>query len=96
MIKETASLKFTKTERNRRSTYYIETNTKESTKITNKETCPTKNTQDKSSEEEQNEKEVNNLPEIEFKVMAIRMINSLKKNIETIKKGSVRIKEHNV
>ena len=42
--------------------------------------------QESSPEEELNEMETRNLSDIKFKVMIIRMLNSMKKDIETIKK----------
>ena len=44
------------------------------------------------SPEELNEMEVSNLSDIEFRVMIIRIFNSKKKNIETIKKISQKQK----
>ena len=46
-------------------------------------------------EEELNEMEASNLSETEFRVMIIRIFNSVKKDTETTKKGPVRNKEFN-
>ena len=43
--------------------------------------------QENSPEEELNEMEASNLSDIEFKVMIKKMLNSMKKDIETIKKS---------
>ena len=48
--------------------------------------------QEYSPEEELNETEAINLSNIEFRVMIIRVLNSTKKNIETIKKDQSEIK----
>ena len=40
--------------------------------------------------------EANNLSDREFRVMIIRILNSMKKDIEAIKKGSARNKECNI
>lgn len=42
--------------------------------------------QGSSPEEELNEVEISNLSDIEFRIMIIRMLNSMRKDIETIKK----------
>ena len=42
--------------------------------------------------EELNEMEDSNLPDVEFRVMIIRMLNSMKKDIEPIKKDKSKIK----
>ena len=42
--------------------------------------------------EELNEREASNLSDIEFRVMIIRILNSMKKGIETIKKDQSEIK----
>ena len=52
--------------------------------------------QKNSLEGELNEMEASNLSEREFRVMIIRIPNSMKKYIETIKKRSVRNKECNI
>ena len=44
--------------------------------------------QEKYPEKEQNEIEASNLSDIEFKVMVIRMHNSMKKDMETMKRVS--------
>ena len=49
--------------------------------------------QEKSAGKEQKEMEASNLTDTEFKVMIIRMLNSMKKDIETIKKGQSEIKK---
>ena len=51
--------------------------------------------QESSPKEELNEMETRNLSDIKFKVMIIRMLNSMKKDIETIKKMT-RNKECNI
>ena len=45
---------------------------------------------------ELDEMEVSNLLVREFRVMIIRIFISMKKDIETIKKGSLRNKEYNI
>ena len=45
--------------------------------------------QDNSSKEELNRMEASNLSDKEFRVMIIGIINSMKKDIQTIKKGPV-------
>ena len=45
---------------------------------------------------ELDEMEVTNLLVREFRVMIIRIFISMKKDIETIKKGSLRNKEYNI
>ena len=47
-------------------------------------------------EEELDEMEAINLSDREFRVMIIRILNSMKKDIETIKKGLVGDKECNI
>ena len=44
--------------------------------------------QENSPEEEANEMEASNLSDIEFRLMIIRILNSMKKGIETIKRTS--------
>ena len=46
------------------------------------------NEQDNSPGEEANEMEASNLSDIEFRLMIIRILNSMKKGIETIKRTS--------
>ena len=48
--------------------------------------------EEKSPEKELNEVEASNLSDIEFKVMVIRMLNSMRKDIETIEKNQSEIK----
>ena len=48
--------------------------------------------QDNTPEEEPDEMEASSLSDIKFRVMIIRMLNSMKKDIETIKKGQSEIK----
>ena len=48
--------------------------------------------QENSPEEELNEMEASNLSDIEFRVMIIRILNSTKKDTETIKKDQSEIK----
>ena len=51
--------------------------------------------QKESPEIELNEMEASNLPETEFKVMAIRMLNSMKKDIENMKNNQSEM-ENNI
>ena len=46
--------------------------------------------QENSPEQELNEMETNNLSDIKFKVMIMRMLNSMKNDIETIKRTTHR------
>ena len=50
----------------------------------------------RNQKKELNEMEASNLSNIEFKVMVIRMFNSVKKYVGTIKKGLVRNEEGTV
>ena len=53
---------------------------------------PQKKEHENSPEEEQDEMEVSNLSDREFRVMIIRVLNSMKKDRETIKKDQSKIK----
>ena len=59
---------------------------KEEAKIGIKRIRPQMRDQENSPEEDINEMEVSNLSDTEFRVMIIRILNSMTKNIETIKK----------
>ena len=48
--------------------------------------------QEESPEKELNEMEVSNLSDTEFKVMVIRILNSMKKDIETMKNNQAQMK----
>ena len=48
--------------------------------------------QENSSEEELDEMKERNLTDMEFRVMIMRTLNNMKKDIETIKKGQSEIK----
>ena len=48
--------------------------------------------QESSPKEELNEMETRNLSDIKFKVMIIRMLNSMKKNIKTTNKDELEMK----
>ena len=52
--------------------------------------------QENSPEEELDEMESSNLLDREFRVMMIRILKSMKEDVETIKKGPVRNKECNI
>ena len=52
--------------------------------------------QENPPEEELNEMEESNLSDIEFRVMIIRILNSMKKRHTNHKKGPVRSKECNI
>ena len=52
--------------------------------------------QENPPKEELNEMEVSNLSDVEFKIMIVRMLNGVKKDIEPIKKGPIRNEEHNI
>ena len=52
--------------------------------------------QEESPEKELNEMEVSNLSDTEFKVMVIRILNSMKKDIETMNKKPVGNEECNI
>ena len=52
--------------------------------------------QENSPGEQMHEMEARNLSDGEFRVMIIRILNSMKKDIKTIKKGPVINKECNV
>ena len=51
--------------------------------------------QENSPEEELDESEVSILSDREFRVMIIRILNTMKKDVETLKKKPVRNKECN-
>ena len=53
---------------------------------------PQKKEHENSPEEEQDEMEVSNLSDREFRVMIITVLNSMKKDRETIKKDQSKIK----
>ena len=48
--------------------------------------------QENSPEEELNEMEASNLSDVEFRLMIIRMLSNMKKDVETIKKNQSEIK----
>ena len=48
--------------------------------------------QENSPEEELNEMEASNLSDVEFRIMIIRMLSNMKKDVETIKKNQSEIK----
>ena len=50
--------------------------------------------EEKSSEKELNEMEASNLSDTEFKAMVIRMLNSIIKDMKSIKKGPGRNEEY--
>ena len=52
--------------------------------------------QGNSPEKELNETEASNLLDIVFRVMIIKILKSMKKDVETIKEGPVRNKERNI
>ena len=49
-----------------------------------------------SPKEEPDEMQASNLSDREFRVMIIRILNSMKKDIETPQKEQVRNKDHNI
>ena len=65
---------------------------KEATKIGRKRNKPPKKVQENSPCEELDEMEASNLSDSKFRVMIIRILNSMKKETETIKKDQSEIK----
>ena len=71
-----------------RSTYYIETNAKEQPKWEDKETDPKLKNKSILPQEELDEMEARNLSDREFRVMIIRILNSMKKRHRNDKRTS--------